>query len=198
MDFISSTSVPKRYIAPWIKLDYFNDSNLKYDIQNRISPTVKTDFIIALHNMKGDCKDGSGISFSEVTLLAMAYFYSEIFKGKIKNEYYSLEMVKGFLDGNNLTPYTAIHEVDVEFFKLLDAPHFKHCWLIIQCAWYFNSEHFGHHQYIDYINHFIISGDKLPIENYNFDSAHLEEKYKEFGEATKTKGPINEFSLVSQ
>jgi hypothetical protein len=197
LDSTSSTSVPKRYIAPWIKLDFFNDSNLKSDIQNRISPTVKTDFIMALQDMKGDSKDGGGISFSEVTLLAMAYFYSEIFKGKIENKHYSLEMVKGFLDGNNLTSYTAIYEVDVEFFKLLDAPYFKHCWLVVQCAWYFNSEHFGHHQYIDYMNHFIISGEKLPIENYNYDRTHLEEKHKEFEEERKTKGPINEFKLVS-
>ena len=68
------------------------------------------------------------LSFSEITRLALEYFYSEIFTDKIKDNYYTLEMVKGFLDANNLTTYTAIHEINVPFYALKDAPLFKHCW----------------------------------------------------------------------
>lgn len=190
-------AVAKKYIPEWIKLDFSNDSNLKYDIQNRITPNIKSNFLNALKNIKGDNKDGSGVSFSEITLLAMAYFYSEIFKDKMKDSYYSLEMVKGFLDADNHSNYTAIYEIDVEFFKLNDASLFRHCWLINQSAWYFNSEHFGHHQYIDYINHFIKTGEKLPIANYKFDKLHLEKKYSEFEKEINNKKPLNEFKLVS-
>ena len=118
MDTAQQPAVPKTYIAEWIKLDFFNDSNLKGDIQNRISPIIEQTFIEALNEMRGDNKNGYGTSFSEITLSAMAYFYSEIFTDKIKDSYYTLTMVKGFLDANNHTPYTAIREIDVKFYKL--------------------------------------------------------------------------------
>ena len=161
MDTAQKPAVPKTYIAEWIKLDFFNDSNLKDDIQKRISSNIEQNFIDALNEMRGDNKSGFGTSFSEITLLAMAYFYSEIFSDKIKDRYYTLKMVKGFLDANNHTSYTAIHEIDVEFYKLKDKPLFRHCWLIIQSAYFFNSEHFGHHQHIDYLEHYITTGKKL-------------------------------------
>lgn len=197
MDTATTQAVPKTYISKWIKLDFFNTSNLKTDIQNRISNHTQTVFIDALNNMKGDNKSGGGIPFSEITLLAMAFFYSEIFKDKIKDSYYTLDMVKGFLDANNLTPYTAIHEIDVKYYKLKDSYLFKHCWLIIQCAWFFNSEHFGKHQHIDYINHYIKTGQKLPIENYNYDIDYLNKKYSDVDKSTR-KECINGYSLVNQ
>lgn len=190
-------AVARKYIPEWIKLDFFNDSNLKSDIQNRISPNIKTEFINALNHIKGDNRDGGGVSFSEITLLAIAYFYSEIFKDKILDRYFTLNMVKGFLDADNQSNYTAIHEIDVEFFRLCDDPLFRHCWLIIQSAWFFNSEYFGHHQYIDFINHFIKTGDKLPIDNYKFDKIHLEGKYQELEKQKNTSIPLNEFKLVA-
>jgi hypothetical protein len=144
----TSQAVPKTYIEKWIELDFYNNSNLKTDIQNRISVDIGTRFLNALNDIRGDNKNGYGVSFSEVTLLALAYFYNEIFNHKIKDSYYTLEMVKGFLDANNLAKYTAIHEIDVTFYKLNDAPLFKHCWLIIQSSWFFNSQYFGHHQHI--------------------------------------------------
>ncbi|MDR6764469.1 hypothetical protein J2Y38_004702 [Flavobacterium sp. 2755] len=127
----------------------------------------------------------------------MAYFYSEIFKDKIKDSYYTIEMVKGFLDANNLTQYTAIHEIDVKYYKLNDAFLFKHCWLIIQCAWFFNSEHFGHHQHIDYLNHYIETGRKLPTQEYKYDPIYLDKKYNDIEKSIKKK-TINGFTLVSQ
>lgn len=190
------TALPKAYIPEWTKLDFYNNSNLKTDIQNRISFTIESDFKKALNGIKGDM--GTGENFSEIVRLALAYFYSEIFRDKVKDSYYSLEMVKGFLDANNLTTYTAIHEIDVKFYKLNDTPLFKHCWLIIQSAWYFNSEYFGHHQHIDYVNHFIATGEKLPIEQYNFDRDYLEKKYNTIDKAKIKNLPINGFTLVSQ
>lgn len=198
MDTATTHAVPKTYIAKWIELDFFNDSNLKTDIQNRISVNIETVFLNALNDIKGDNKNGYGVSFSEVTRLALAYFYTAIYCDKIKDSYYTLEMVKGFLDANNLTTYTAIHEIDVPFYKLNDAPLFKHCWLIIQSAWFFNSQYFGHHQHIDYLNHYITTGQKLPIDNYNFDRNYLDKKYNDIDTATTKKIPINGLLLVSQ
>jgi hypothetical protein len=198
MNTATTPAVSKTYIAEWIKLDFFNNSNLKTDIQNRISDNIEVVFINALNNLKGDNKNNSGIPFSEITLLAMAYFYSEIFTDEIKNEYYTLEMVKGFLDANNLTPYTAIHEIDVVFCTMKDVPYFKHCWLIIQSAWFFNSQYFGHHQHIDYVNHYINTSEKLPIDNYKFDQNYLEKKYNDIDSRKKKRIPINGFTLVNQ
>lgn len=198
MDTATTPAVPKTYIAKWIELDFFNNSNLKADIQNRISVNIETNFINALNDMRGDNKNGYGISFSEITRLAMAYFYSEIFTDKTKDSYYTVEMVKGFLDANNLTTYTAIHEIDVTFYKLNDAPLFKHCWLIIQSAWFFNSQYFGHHQHIDYLNHYITTGQKLPIDKYNFDRNYLDKKYNDIDTATTENKPLNGFVFVSQ
>lgn len=198
MDTATTQAVPKTYIAEWIKLDFFNNSNLKTDIQNRISVTIGTTFLNALNDMRGDNKNGYGISFSEITRLALAYFYSEIFTDKIKDNYYTLEMVKGFLDANNLTTYTAIHEINVPFCTLKDAPLFKHSWLIIQSAWFFNSEYFGHHQHIDYVNHYIATGERLPIENYKYDPDYLQKKYDDIDSKKKVNIPINGFTLVNQ
>lgn len=188
----------QKYIPKWCILDFSNSSNLKTDIQKRISVHTPTNFINALHDIKGDNRNGNGLSYSEQVLLAMAYFYSEIYTGKFTDNIYSLEKVKGFLDADNLTNYTAIHEIDVTFYKLKNAPYYRHCWLIIQSAWYFNSEHFGHHQHIDFVNHYIKTGDKLPIDSYNFDRDYLEKKYNDIDQAKIIQIPINGFSLVSQ
>lgn len=197
METATQKAVPKIYIPEYIKLEFFNNSNLKYDIQNRIDKTIKQRFLQALNEIKGDNKNNYGIEFSEITLLAMAYFYSEIFTEEIKTEFYTLEMVKGFFDADNLTPYTAIYEIDVQYSKLKDAELLKHCWLIIQTAWYFNSEHFGHHQHIDYVNYYISTGQKLPIELYKYDCDYLEKKYSDVDNAKSEKIPINGFTLVN-
>jgi len=198
METATKKAVPKTYIAEWIKLDFFNNSNLKADIQNRISVNIEATFLSALNDMRGDNKNGYGISFSEITRLALAYFYSHIFTWEIKNNYYTLEMVKGFFDADNKTTYTAINEIDVKFYPLNDTPLFKHCWLIIQSAWFFNSNYFGHHQHIDYVNHYINTGQKLPIENYNFDQNYLQKKYADIDSKKTNNIPINGFTLVNQ
>lgn len=195
METVSKPIQPRNYISENIKLDFFNDSNLKTSIQQRISPNTEDEFVKHLNNIRGDKQTGT--SFSEVTLWALAYFYSEIFKDQIKDHYYTLNYVKAFLDGDNLTQYTAIQEIDVEFYKLKNGIYFKHCWLIIQTAWFFNSDAFGSHQYIDYINHFVENGDQLPIELYRYNKEHLEKKYFEISNDTKSKEFMNGFTIVS-
>jgi hypothetical protein len=76
--------------------------------------------------------------------------------------------------------------------------YFDHCWLIIQTAWFINSEHFGHHQHIDYLNYFAEKGEKLPIESYNFDRVYLEKKYVEIQKSKEKQIKKNGYSLVSQ
>lgn len=198
MESANLPAIPKKYISGNIKLDFSNNSNLKYDIQNRISDNTETNFINSLNNMMGDDKSGNGTRFSEITLMAMAYFFDEIFMEEKKDHHYSLNMVKGFLDAKNLSPYTAIHEIDVEFFNLKQAPYFDHCWLIIQSAWFFNSEYFGHHQHIDFLNHYATTGQKLPIEAYNFDRIYLEKKYLEIQKSKEKQIKKNGYSLVNQ
>jgi len=194
MDTAPKNAVPKLYIAEWLKIKFHNKENLKTDIQNLINDNLEAKFIKALDNIKGD--KGNGADFSEITLLALAYFYSVIFTDSLKHEFYTLEMVKGFFDADNQTPYTAIHEIDVEFHKLTYTPFFNHCYLIIQTAYFFNSEHFGHHQHIEYVNHYIGTGQKLDIENYNFDAAYLQKKYNDVDNAKTKKIPIDGFTLV--
>jgi hypothetical protein len=194
METVFKLIQPKKYISENIKLDFFNDSNLKTCIQQRISPNTEDEFVKHLNNIRGDKQTGT--SFSEVTLWALAYFYSEIFKDQIKDNFYTLNHVKGFLDGDNLTSYTAIDELDVEFHKLKNSPYFKHCWLIIQIAWFFNSGKFGGHQYIDYINHFTTTGKKLPIELYKYDKDHLEKKYTKLSNTTDSMTSSNGYSIV--
>jgi hypothetical protein len=195
METAKQKAVPKTYVSEYIKLDFHNNSNLKTYVQNRISENTGAEFYKNLEDIKGD--KTTGVSFSEITLLALAYFYSEIFTDKIEDKYYSIEYVKGFLDGDNLTSYTAIHEIDVEFYKLKEVPYFNHCWLIIQCAWFFNSIYFGNHQHIDYVNHYINTGQKLPIENYKYDPIYLEKKYNDLNETKKKNELSNGFTLVN-
>jgi hypothetical protein len=198
MDTAIYKAVPKTYISNEIKLDFFNNSNLKNDIQNRISDNLEKQFIEALNNIQGDNKENFGISFSEITLLALAYFFKEIFKDKTEDNLFTIETVKGILDSNNLTQYTEIHELIYTYHELNEAKYFNHCWLIIQTAWFFNSKYFGSHQHIDFLNHYIKTGEKLPIKNYCFDKDYLDKKYNDIDNAKEKLIPINGYSLVNQ
>lgn len=179
----------KAFISHHIKLDFFNNSNLKTDIQNRISNESEINFQKALENIQGDNKETKGTDFSELTLLAMAYFYERIFPEnvQIKDADYTVNAVKGFFDACNHTQYTAIYEVDTTCHKLRDTALFRACYLIIQCAWFFNSEHFGRHQYLNYTSHYIKTGEKLPMEEYQFDEGDLLRKYAKIDENRNTK-----------
>jgi len=179
----------KAFISHHIKLDFFNDSNLKTDIQNRISDDTEINFQKSLENIQGDNKETKGINFSELTLLAMAYFYERIFPENvpIRNADYCINTVKGYFDACNYTPYTAIYEVDTTCHKLKDSALFKACYLIIQSAWFFNSDHFGRHQYLEYASHYIKTGEQLSYEMYRYDKGDLLRKYARIDEKRNTK-----------
>lgn len=193
---LAITPEPRTYISSKIKLEFFNSSNLKHDVQNRISKDTAKQFYNALNDMQGDCYPIAGVSFSEITRLALAYFYSEIFKHPKKDSYYTLKAAKGFLDCCNLSPYTPTRELDVKFYQLTDAPSFNACWLIVQSAWFFNSEYFGKHQHVDYLNHYATTGEKLPSEHYKGDVQYLEKKYSNI-DGQKGKYKINGFTFVN-
>ena len=86
----------RAFISYHIKLGFFNNSNLKTDIQNRISDESETNFQNALQNIQGDHKETKGVPFSELTLLAMAYFYERIFPKDtpIRDADYCIDIVK--------------------------------------------------------------------------------------------------------
>lgn len=176
---MSIKATQKAFISHHIKLDFFNNSNLKTDIQNRISNESEINFQKALENIQGDNKETKGTPLSELTLLAMAYFFERIFPENvpIRTADYSVNSVKGFFDACNYTPYTAIHEIDTTCHRLRDSTLFKACYLIIQSAWFFNSEHFGSHQYLEYASHYIKTGEQLPIDAYKYDKGDLLRKY---------------------
>lgn len=179
----------KAFISHNIKLDFFNNSNLKTDIQNRISDDSEINFQNALQNIQGDNKETKGVPFSELTLLAIAYFYERIFPKDtpIRDAEYTINAVKGFFDASNHTPYTAIYEVDTTCHKLRDTALFSACYLVVQSAWFFNSEHFGRHQYLEYASHYIKTGEQLPVEMYQYDKGDLLRKYGKIDEKRNTK-----------
>src|SRR5690606_32618664 len=121
--------------------------------------------------------------------LAMAYFFERIFPENVplKNADYSLNSVKGFFDACNHTQYTAIYELDTTCHKLRDTVLFKACYLIIQSAWFFNSEYFGLPQYLEYASHYIKTGEQLPLEQYSYDKGDLLRKYQKIDENRNTK-----------
>src|SRR5690554_2356543 len=186
---MSLKATQKAFISHHIRLDFFNNSKLDADIQSRISDDSEINFQFALQNIQGDNKETKGTDFSELTLLAMAYFYERIFPRdtQIKDADYTVNAVKGFFDACNHTQYTAIYEVDTTCYKLRDTALFRACYLIIQCAWFFNSEHFGRHQYLDYSSHYIKTAEQLPFEAYQYDKGDLLRKYKRIDEKRNTK-----------
>lgn len=181
----------KAFISFHIKLDFFNNSNLKTDIQNRISDESEINFQNALDNIQGDNKETKGTDFSDLTLLAMAYFYERIFPKDtpIRNADYTINAVKGFFDACNHTPYTAIYEIDTTHHKLRDTALFRACYLVVQSAWFFNSEHFGRHQYLDYTSHYIKTGEQLPLDDYRHCKKDLIKQYGRI-DIKKKKGTL--------
>lgn len=188
----------KAFISQYIKLDFFNNSNLKTDIQNRISDESEINFQKSLENIQGDNKKTKGTDFSELTLLAMAYFFECIFPKNIQinDADYSINSVKGFFDACNHTQYTAIYEVDTTCHQLRDTALFKACYLIIQSAWFFNSEYFGRHQHITYVDYYANTRKKHPESQYKYDIDYLNKKYSEVDE-NNIKG-VYGFKMVEQ
>ena len=141
-----------------------------------------------MENIQGDNKETKGVQLSELTLLAMAYFYERIFPEniQIKNADYCLNSVKGFFDACNHTPYTSIYEIDHACYQLRDTALFRACYLVIQSSWFFNSKHFGRHQYLEYASYYIKKGEQLPMEMYQYDESDLLRKYDRIDEKRNT------------
>ncbi len=200
---MKGATLNRPFISHYIKLEFFNASNLKSDIQNRISIESENNFQEALNNLQGDNKETKGVNLSELSLLAMAYFYERIFPQDtvIEDSFYTLNAIKGFFDACNHTQYTAIYELDTTYYKLRKTALFKTCYLVIQCAWFFNSEYFGRHQYLEYASHYIKTGKQLPIELYKYDKGDLLRKYAKIDENRNTEfHPTGEpaFKFVEQ
>jgi hypothetical protein len=66
----------------------------------------------------------------------------------------------------------------------------------VQCAWFFNSEHFGKHQHITYVNHYAETRNKLPESEYKHDLSYLNKKYTQVDDSN-IKG-VYGFAMVDQ
>lgn len=188
----------KRFVPYYLELGFHNNTNLKTDIQDRIGPETEGWFRNAIKNIQGNCKEKKGVHFSEVVKLAMAYFYQAIFPRKpytYKDSYWTLSAVKGFFDACNLTPYTTIDELVSTCYPLQDKALFRECYLIIQTAYFFNSDNFGSHQYLTYMAEYERNGVKLPIEEYNHDKGHLKRSYERIDEERK-KGTYKNKGII--
>ncbi|WP_417237622.1 hypothetical protein [Bizionia sp.] len=128
----------------------------------------------------------------------MAYFFDCVFPADIQtnDNDFTINSVKGYFDACNHTPYTAIYEIDTKCHKLRDTVLFRACYLVVQSAWFFNSEHFGRHQHITYVNHYAETRNKLPENEYKHDLSYLHKKYKQVDE-NNIKG-VYGFSMVEQ
>lgn len=177
------------FIPYYLQLGFKHNRNLKNDIQNRIGADTESNFKNLLSNIQGDCKSRGGSAFDEVVLMAMAYFYDKIFPRKynIKDKYWNIASIKGFFDACNYSPYTPIYEEVRTFYPLNDCALYNACWLVIQTAYFFNSKHFGRHQYLTYTGHYIRNGCKLPLSQYKYDKKDLQAQYKKIDERKKNK-----------
>jgi hypothetical protein len=162
------------------------NDNFKEDIQKLSSERIPFDFFEGIQTLKGNGYNANGItSFSHLTKLAIAYFYECIFNDKVKDADYTIYAVKGYLDACNLTNFIPSNTLVGEYKELNKTPLFDACYLIIQTAYHY-SEVFGKHQLLDYLNHYITTGEKLPDSAYNFDLNYLHTKYNDI-ERDKTK-----------
>ena len=162
------------------------NDNFKEDIQRLSTDRIPFDFYEGIQNLKGNGYNAnSTISFSHLTKLAIAYFYECIFNDKVKDADYTIYAVKGYLDACNLTNFIPSNTLVSEYKELNKPPLFDACYLIIQTAYHY-SEVFGKHQLLDYLNHYITTGEKLPDSAYNFDLNYLHTKYNDI-ERDKTK-----------
>ena len=162
------------------------NDNFKEDIQNLSSDRIPFDFYEGIQNLKGNgYYANSTTSFPHLTKLAIAYFYECIFNDKIKDADYSILAVKGYFDACNLTNFIPATTVVNEYKELNKTPLFDACYLVIQTAYHY-SEVFGKHQLLDYLNHYLTTGTKLPDSKYNFDLNYLHTKYNDI-ERDKTK-----------
>lgn len=175
------------YTPKYLKLDITSDDNvLPYirSIREQGLHYVSTSFDDVMSHVDGGGNKG-GYSFNKILIHAISYFYDFIFVDPETGKSYdtgskhrhTLKFIKGAFDCCNYTNYKPIVKENVEYNTLTNAPLFTECWFVIQSAYFFNSERFGGHQFLDYINYYVTTGKKLPIENYKHDREYLKLAY---------------------
>ena len=183
-----TTNEPLAYVP-------IND-NLKYTIQDKQTDNVAIDFYKSLQNLNGNgLNNKNAITFDRVTIFAAAYFFDCIFGEKLDNGFkpyqptdadYTIKAIKGYFDACNLTNLYPTTTITSEYKKLVKTPLFDACYLIIQTAYHYGTS-FLEHQFLEYMEHYILSGEKLPTKSYKYDVKYLEKKYLDIDLDKKNK-----------
>lgn len=190
-------SYVKSYVTTNVSLPFVNvNDNLKTSIQSKQKESIVLDFNHSLQNLKGNgLNSKTAFTFDRVTILAAAYFFECIFGDNLDNGFrphktndqdYTIKAIKGFFDACNLTDFTPTTTIVSEHKNLVKTPLFDACYLIIQTAYHYGTT-FGHHQLLEYLEHYIVAGEKLPIEIYKYDVNYLHKKYNDIDQDKKAK-----------
>jgi hypothetical protein len=184
-------------VNSYVNLPFVNvNENLKTSIQSKQKDSIVLDFNHSLQNLKGNgLNSKTAFTFDRVTILAAAYFFECVFGDKLDNGFrphkttdqdYTIKSIKGYFDACNLTNITPTTTIISEHKNLVKTALFDACYLVIQTAYHYGTS-FGKHQLLEYLEHYIISGQKLPIENYKYDVNYLDKKYNDIDQDKKAK-----------
>lgn len=146
------------------------------DLNNSLSlyRSANTDTETALKNgieNLANFNSKNGYHFDSLTYLAINYFYDNIFvyyDAETKKHSYktngttTIASIKGYFDACNYTQYTPINTIDkTDYKQLFNAELFTESYLIIQTAYFFGSDVFGKHEYIEVVEHYRKTGTIL-------------------------------------
>ena len=185
-------------VNSYVNLPFVNvNDNLKTSIQSKQKESIVLDFNHSLQNLKGNgLNSKTAFTFDRVTILAAAYFFECIFGDnqetgvfkphKPTDQDYTIKAIKGYFDACNLTNIIPTTTIISEHKTLVKTALFDACYLVIQTAYHYGTS-FGKHQLLEYLEHYIVSGQKLPIENYKYDICYLDKKYNDIDQDKKAK-----------
>jgi hypothetical protein len=184
-------------VNTYVNLPFVNvNENLKTSIQSKQKDSIVLDFNHSLQNLKGNgLNSKTAFTFDRVTILAAAYFFECVFGDNLDNGFrphkttdqdYTIKAIKGYFDACNLTNITPTTTIISEHKNLVKTALFDACYLVIQTAYHYGTS-FGKHQLLEYLEHYIESGEKLPIENYKYDVSYLDKKYNDIDQDKKAK-----------
>lgn len=184
-------------VATYVNLPFVNvTENFKYSIQDKQSESITIEFYKALQNLKGNgTNKKDAIGFDRLTLFASAYFFEYIFGENLENGFkkhhttdsdYTIKAIKGYFDACNLTNFTPTTSLTSEYKKLVKTSLFDACYLVIQSAYHYGTS-FLNHQFLDYMEHYILTSEKLPTDLYKYDKKYLEKKYQDIDLDKKNK-----------
>ena len=163
------------------------NDNFKEDIQNLSSDSIPVDFYKGLQNLKGNGNNSNdAIQFPHLVKLSLAYFFECIISDRVSDSDYTIKAVKGYFDACNKTNFIPATNVVSEYKELNNTHLYNACYLVIQTAYHYDAT-FGKHQLLDYLNHYIKTGEYLPESEYNFDLGYLKTKYSDI-DRDKGKG----------